>query len=70
MGSSVRHSQDAEGDSGEEYDSTEGGGDELESSHRPGGGDDERTSFGSANKDGRLSSLDISITSRRRTSQQ
>lgn len=65
MGSSVRHSQDAEGDSGEEYDSTEGGGDELESSHRPGGGDDERTLFGSADKDGRLSRLDICIILRR-----
>lgn len=35
MGSSDRPSQDAEWDRGEEYDGTEGGGEELESSHRP-----------------------------------
>lgn len=38
MGSSDRPSQDAERDSGEGYDGTEGGGEQLESSHRPGGG--------------------------------
>lgn len=37
MGSSDRRSQDAEGDRGEEYDGTDGGGEELESSHRPEG---------------------------------
>lgn len=37
VGSSDRPSQDAERDSGEEYDGTEGGGEELESSHRPDG---------------------------------
>lgn len=36
VGSSDRPSQDAERDSGEEYDGTEGGGEELESSQRPG----------------------------------
>lgn len=36
MGSSDRPSQDAERDSGDEYDGTEGGGEELESSHKPG----------------------------------
>lgn len=35
MGSSDRPSQDAVRDSGEEYDGTDGGGEELESSHRP-----------------------------------
>lgn len=37
VGSSDRPSQDAERDSGDEYDGTEGGGEELESSHRPDG---------------------------------
>lgn len=35
VGSSDRPSQDAERDSGDEYDGTEGGGEELESSQRP-----------------------------------
>lgn len=69
MGSSVRHSQDVEGDSGEEYDGTEGGGDELESSHRPGDGGGERTLSDSRNKDGRLCRLDICIILRSRMSQ-
>lgn len=41
VGSSDRPSQDAEWDSGEEYDGPEGGGEELESSHKPVGGDTE-----------------------------
>lgn len=66
MGRSVRHSQEAEGDSGEEYDGTEGGGDELESSHRPGG---VRTLSVSSNKAERLCCLDICITLRSGMSQ-
>ncbi len=40
VGSSDRPSQDAERDSGEEYDGTEGGGEELESSHKPDSGEE------------------------------
>lgn len=36
MGSSDKPSQDAEQDSGDEYEGTDGGGEELESSQRPG----------------------------------
>lgn len=41
VGSSDRPSQDAERDRGEEYDGTEGGGEELESSHRPDSGEEQ-----------------------------
>ena len=49
MGSSARPSQDAERDRGEEYDGTDGGGEELESSHRPGNKSD-RPTFTKLNK--------------------
>lgn len=46
MGSSDRPSQDAERDSGDEYDGTEGGGEELESSHRPDGSKKQQKDYG------------------------
>ena len=45
VGSSDRPSQDAERDSGEEYDGTEGGGEELESSQRPGSSEEPRKDY-------------------------
>lgn len=40
VGSSDRPSHDAERDRGDEYDGTDGGGEELESSHRPDGSEE------------------------------